>query len=376
MTKKIGIIAAPGLAKRLANIFYDSLPDVLYKQFGDGEEWQIETVEDPLAGSAESIYEIHSSIKTYIHNHDWDYIVSLTDLPIFEDKNVVAVDINKENGAIIISLPAYGWRPLRKRVSQTIAESISVVAHSYSNVRTDSKGKVKNKNLQQQFPLAPLKVIDTTVGNEDSVHLRYLVEPHFNGSIRLVIGMTFANNPLNMMRSLNNSVALAFTTGAFGIVFTTMWNLSYVFSELRLLSISIATIIAMVLWIVVAHQLWEKPPRNQSKRITHLYNFTTIVTLLVSVIIYYLTLMLLFLITAVTLIPPDFFGKTIGLSGVAGPVNYIELAWFAASIAIVAGTIGVGLTNVILVKEITYGYRQLERYKQREKLAEENDNNN
>lgn len=86
--------------------------------------------------------------------------------------------------------------------------------------------------------------------------------------------------------------------------------------------------------------------------------------------------MLLFLITAVTLIPPDFFGKTIGLSGAAGPVNYIELAWFAASIAIVAGTIGVGLTNVTLVKESTYGYRQLERYKQREKLAEESDNNN
>jgi hypothetical protein len=376
MTKKIGIIAAPGLAKRLANIYYDSLPDILNKQLGYTEDWQIETVEDPLAGSAESIYEIHSAIETYIHNHDWDYIVSLTDLPIFENKNVVAVDINKTNGAIIISLPAYGWRPLRKRVSQTIAESIRVVAHSYSTVHSDAKGKVKNKNLQKQFPLAPLKVIDTTVGNDDSVHLRYLVEPHLNGSVRLVIGMTFANNPLNMMRSLNNSVALAFTTGAFGLVFTTMWNLSYIFSELRLLSITIAAIVAMVLWIVVAHQLWEKPPKNQSKRITRLYNFTTIVTLLVSVVIYYITLMLLFLITAVTIIPPDFLGNTIGLSGAAGPVNYIELAWFAASIAIVAGTIGVGLTNVKLVKESTYGYRQLERYKQREKLAQENDNNN
>lgn len=376
MTKKIGIIAAPGLAKRLANIYYGTLPDILNKQFDENEEWHIETIEDPLAGSAESVYEIHSAIETYINSHDWDYVVSLTDLPIFEDKNVVAVDINKTNGAIIISLPAYGWRPLRKRVSQTIAESIRVVAHSYSTVHSDSKGKVINKNLQKQFPLAPLKVIDTAVGNDDTVHLRYLVEPHLNGSIRLVIGMTFANNPLNMMRSLNNSVALAFTTGAFGLVFTTMWNLSYIFSNLRLLSISIAAIVAMVLWIVLAHQLWEKPPKNQSKRITHLYNFTTIVTLLVSVFIYYLTLMLLFLITAVTIIPPDFLGKTIGLSGLAGPVNYIELAWFAASIAIVAGTIGVGLTNVTLVKESTYGYRQLERYKQREELAQEDNNNN
>ena len=35
---------------------------------------------------------------------------------------------------------------------------------------------------------------------------------------RLVSGMTFANNPLNMMASLSNIVAIAFTTGAFGLV--------------------------------------------------------------------------------------------------------------------------------------------------------------
>lgn len=43
--------------------------------------------------------------------------------------------------------------------------------------------------------------------------------------VRLVSGMTFANNPLNMMASLSNIVAIAFTTGAFGLIFTTMWQM-------------------------------------------------------------------------------------------------------------------------------------------------------
>ena len=41
---------------------------------------------------------------------------------------------------------------------------------------------------------------------------------------RLVSGMTFANNPLNMMASLSNIVAIAFTTGAFGLVFDNVAN--------------------------------------------------------------------------------------------------------------------------------------------------------
>lgn len=52
----------------------------------------------------------------------------------------------------------------------------------------------------------------------ESYHLRYLSSSRSRGMFRLVSGMTFANNPLNMMASLSNIVAIAFTTGAFGLV--------------------------------------------------------------------------------------------------------------------------------------------------------------
>ncbi|MEN3090445.1 MAG: hypothetical protein ABC378_11600 [Staphylococcus pseudoxylosus] len=60
--------------------------------------------------------------------------------------------------------------------------------------------------------------------------------------------------------------------------------------------------------------------------------------------------------------PADFVGKTIGTSGPADFIQYIEIAWLAASIATVAGAVGVGLTNEKLVKESTFSYRQQSRY--------------
>ena len=96
----------------------------------------------------------------------------------------------------------------------------------------------------------------------DSYHLRYLSSSRSRGMFRLVSGMTFANNPLNMMASLSNIVAIAFTTGAFGLVFTTMWQMAYNFSMWRLFGISIIAIIGMLIWIMMSHDLWE--PVNKS----------------------------------------------------------------------------------------------------------------
>lgn len=119
----------------------------------------------------------------------------------------------------------------------------------------------------------------------------------------------------------------------------------------------------MVVWIILAHNLWETASSKKEKHVAILYNSTTVVTLFISVLTYYMTLFVLFLITCLTIIPPDFLGKTLGLSGAASFLQFVEIAWLAASIATVAGAIGVGLTNEKLVKESTFGHRQQNRYK-------------
>ena len=98
--------------------------------------------------------------------------------------------------------------------------------------------------------------------------------------------------------------------------------------------------------------------KAKHKRIVMLYNLTTIMTLLIAIVIYYMILYLLFLIAELVLLPPGFLGQQVGLKGPASVQLYLSIPWFATSISTVAGAIGAGLLNDQLIKESTYGYRQ------------------
>src|SRR5699024_3842745 len=88
----------------------------------------------------------------------------------------------------------------------------------------------------------------------------------------LLSGMSCANDQVKMMSNLTSVVAVAFTTGGFGLIFTTMWTLSHLFSYLRLTFIMVLAIIGMVVWIILAHELWEPIKTSSYKRISRLYN--------------------------------------------------------------------------------------------------------
>lgn len=240
--------------------------------------------------------------------------------------------------------------------------------HRYKEAEQESRNYDNNKQIEnsvkKQFPLSKIDKETIYMKETDSYHLRYLSSSRSRGMFRLVSGMTFANNPLNMMASLSNTVAIAFTTGAFGLVFTTMWQMAYNFSMWRLFGISIIAIIGMLIWIMMSHDLWEPVNKSNHKHITWLYNLTTIMTLIFAIIIYYIILYLLFLIAEIVLLPSGFLGQQVGLKGPAGIDLYLSIPWFAASISTVAGAIGAGLLNDELIKESTYGYRQRVRYEE------------
>ncbi|MGZ2398198.1 hypothetical protein ACUXQE_002464 [Staphylococcus saprophyticus] len=65
-----------------------------------------------------------------------------------------------------------------------------------------------------------------------------------------------------MLKTLSGVLAIGFTTGAFCMAFTTMWQLSYLFSEWRLLFASLASILGMLIWITISHSLWEFPNKK------------------------------------------------------------------------------------------------------------------
>ncbi|MDG0844267.1 5,10-methylene-tetrahydrofolate dehydrogenase [Staphylococcus equorum] len=369
-TIAIGLVAAPGITEKIAHNLENSLPDILANYFVQDIEWKIHTVVDPLTGSAETAKEIFEKIANYQNNNNWHYTIGLTDLPIIKENNVIAFDINKSNGASLISIPSYGWRPVQKRIQKSIVGIIETVSiqhsHNLQINNNNNNDKSSQEKLKSQFPLSTLKSRTEYLEDTNSKHTHYFVSSNTKGSFRLISGMTFANNPLNMLSSLSNVVAIAFTTGAFGIVFTTMWNLSYVYSSWRMLLMMLVAIFGMMFWIIVAHHLWESKKESRNKSVTMLYNLTTVLTLTISLIIYYIILFFLFLIATLVVLPSGYLGQTLQMGGSATLSTYINLAWFATSISTVAGAIGAGLNNEELILESTYGFRQKERYKKME----------
>lgn len=360
--KIIGLVVAPGVTEKLAQSLMDDIPNILSEQDNHQRDWKVDLVVDPLTGFAESVEEIFKKIQDYHEKKEWNYVVGITDLPMFYHQKVLALDINKKNGAAIFSYPAFGWRPVKNRFKHAIVTIINELHYSErEHVGYDENNSVK-KEINKQFPFSRIEKTEVHLKETGNNHLRYLSNSRSLGMMRLVSGMTFANNPLNMMASLSNVVAIAFTTGAFGLIFSTMWNMGLDFSVWRLFSISIMAILGMLIWIMVSHGLWESTKKGEQKRIIMLYNLTTIMTLFIAIVIYYMILYLLFLIAELVLLPPGFLGKQVGLKGPASVQLYLSIPWFATSISTVAGAIGAGLLNDKLIKESTYGYRQQVRY--------------
>lgn len=372
-TTTIGLIAAPELADDLSRKLIHRLPKVLAEYVSKDIYWEIEKVVDPLTGGAEVSEEIFKEALYYREAKEWDYIISLTDLPIFHGKDIVTVDIEEDTGTGLVSIPAFGWRPVFKRVEKAIVQTVQQMMQISEDPRIQEesvpadKTPVKgSKLLRKQFPVSTIRKIQEKLEKTGHTHTRYLVVPRVNGNIRLLSGMTFANKPLQLMPSLTSVIAIAFTTGAFGMIFTTMWELSYLFSNWRLTGVSISAILGMTIWMIIAHDLWESRSSHgtsyQPRRVQRLYNFTTFATLLIAIITYYAVIFLLFTGVTLLFIPQEFLTETLSMDQPAGIIEYLQLAWFASSISTIAGGIGAGLENDEVIRDATYGYRQKRRY--------------
>ncbi|WP_404457477.1 5,10-methylene-tetrahydrofolate dehydrogenase [Oceanobacillus kapialis] len=370
MSQKIvvGLIAAPELPASIGKKYMERIAPQLQNQIKQDVEWEMKIIVDPLTGSAETVGEILEKAIEIKETEEWDYAVCLTDLPLFHETNIVGADISLHHGVAQLSIPVFGWLPTKKRIQNAIIQIIREIYYYQGNSdKIDELEKSKPERiLQKQFPVSRVKRLSTkeeVVGKE----ARYIAYPRTVGRIRLLMGMTQANRPMSIMPSLKSIIAVAFSTGVFGLIFTTIWELSYILSNYRLIALNAAAIGLMVFWIITAHNLWENPSSQSVPKLRRLYNQTTILTLLISVISYYAVLYILFLVAIIVLIPPDVYASSINLEGEFTFVYFLRLAWVATSISTIVGAIGASLENEELVRDITYGYRQKRRYSEIEK---------
>ncbi|WP_080871971.1 hypothetical protein [Oceanobacillus timonensis] len=384
-TRSIGIITAPGYPNEIGARLQNELPSLLSYYVKEEIEWKIDYIEDPLIGGGANSKEVLEATQKKKEEQEWDYAVCLTDIPLFIEKRLIVAEANEDKNIALICMPSFGSTLMIRRLRESIMQLVNEMYYGSSDEdrersaeRIESK-RSKHKDIDINNPknlmtskffgwLSPLKREAPDDSEGEYMDVRFTVGRRSSISTRLLGGMVRANRPWNMFPAFLKILIIAFATGSYALVFPTLWLLSEHYTIFRMCLLTVFSVLAMTLWIILIHRLWERK-RDQGNNYTRkLYNATTFLTLLITICIYYVMLFFLFLVGVFVFIPMGMLDEQ--LSSDPGLINYFYIAWIAASVSTVIGALGTALEDEDVVLNATYGYRQRQRHEQLKKKEE------
>jgi hypothetical protein len=180
----------------------------------------------------------------------------------------------------------------------------------------------------------------------------HLTLPGRWGQARLLAGMVRANRPWRLVPSLSPALAAAMAGSAFGLFYSSIWQLADVSGAGRLALVNTLAVLAMISWIVLANGLLERSPTPGLRAFTVLYNAATVLTVFCGVLAMFLLLLSAAFLAACIIIPPDYLART--LRHPAGTADLATVAWLAACLGTVAGALGTGLADEEAVRDAAF----------------------
>ncbi|ELB89872.1 hypothetical protein Rwratislav_27254 [Rhodococcus wratislaviensis IFP 2016] len=330
------LIADPGEPAALAERIAEYLPERLGSPDRDERRWTTcvrrkPYLPDEQADFADIIDTVDPS------SEEEDIVVYLTDLPRREDTLPVVADVSADHKFALISVAGVGGIHIERRV-RTITE--------LAITRILGEPEL-TPGAARRFPSAHTK---------DGI--RYFA-PSGLRRLRLLSGMVRANRPWRLVTGLSKVLVGAFATGAIALATNTIWLFADTMGPWRMSAATVLSIVAMILWLILDHELWERPRSPEEGDRAVLYNTATVVTLVIGVVVLHVALFCLLLFTACLTLPPELLSRVLG-HGV-NFFDYLTLTWLLASIATIGGALGSGLEDDAAVKDAAYGVRQRQR---------------
>jgi hypothetical protein len=278
----------------------------------------------------------------------WDVAICLTDLPLHTERVPLVAQTSARRRVAVVSLPALGLRQLRA-VRAVVPDLVGRLLTDASDERMPPAGWAPAELASRVTAIR--RVVGK--GDADAGELRY-VASRLAGQMRLVTGMVKANQPGRALLGLSKLLVGAFGTAAFALTTDTIWQMGDALGGLRLAVIMLLGLAALVAWLIVAHDLWEKPDRETSAELARLFNLGTTLTLTLATAVSYLVLFAGTALAAALLIDTSVLERT--LQRPVGITDYLTLAWIISSLATVGGAIGSGLEDENTVRAAAYGY--------------------
>jgi hypothetical protein len=336
-TSTVLLIADPGAPAKLVDDIADSLADEITQRADASMSWEVATRAEPyLPDEQAPIDTIIESVNPA--SESAEVVVYVTDLPRRDHTVPIVADISPRHRFALVSIPGVGGAFLLRRLREVLLLAIAQITEM-PELAGDRPKHLPRKMFRDG--------------------IRYFA-PKGMRRLRLLAGMVRANRPWRLVTGLSKVLVGAFASGAIGLVTITIWELSDTMGPWRMAGGTVLSITAMVAWLILDHELWERPDSPTQRDRARLYNAATLVTLLLGVAVLHVALFLMLLATAGLMLPPTLLEKTIG-----HPItitDYLALAWLTASIATVGGALGSGLEDDDAVRVAAYGVRQRERF--------------
>ncbi|ORM36471.1 hypothetical protein [Williamsia sp. 1135] len=329
------LIADPGAPATIAEHLSDSLSHPLADDT-EHDRWRVSTREYAYPIDEQSEFaEVIGTVEPEAEAED--VVIYLTDMPRRQGTTPVIADLSVADHFGMISIPGLGGAFTERRVRDLTRTVVAEVTHQPDT--PDVPGRMRRI--------------------EDHGNVHY-VAPSALSRLRLLAGMVYANRPWRLVTGMSKVMMAAFATGAVSLAYPTMWQLSATMGPWRLSAATVLATVAMIAWLVVEHNLWEKPPATGDRERAVLYNASTLVTLTIGVVVFHAGVFILLLLTAWWTIPPQMVTENIG-----HPMDFSSLllmAWLVAAIATLGGALGSGMEDDEAVKAAAYGVRQRQRF--------------
>ena len=340
------VIADPGLPTGRVSAIQDSLESRL--QTLSSLKVRVESQSELIRIRPDNTLE--TRVVEHLSEGRVDVVILLTEIPRYLDKRPLIAEAYPEERVAVISCPTLGaWATKSKlmRVVTDCAYRLMSDEHVAETYVDDGWGK--------------------WIVRDDRASQIMLADPR-TGLPRTVMGVIMANEPWRTVPKLSRALAAASATGAFGIFYNSIWQMSEALSTGRLFVVSALAVISMVGWLLISNRLWERPKYDRLSVIVLLYNLSTVTTLVFCVVTLYIALWVFIFVAGVIVIDPRFMATVIG--GDVDLVNYSAIAWLSASMGVVAGALGSGFDDQMDLRHITMGARERQRaYTQQEPPA-------
>ncbi|MBG6085039.1 hypothetical protein [Zhihengliuella flava] len=358
----LGVMADPGLPEIAVRRIHDDVEQSL-SQSDDGQ-WSVEVEGGALPLNADGDIPLLERAESLMERRQWDYLIYVTDLPRTYNKQPVAYELDASTGAALLSLPSLGLWRVRRRLHTMLADLALTLDRELapederedsSHVRTPG---VRRAHHDQQ---------DGTV--------YVTLDSRFSG-FRLWAGMLRNNRPGRLLGALWTCAATAAAAGAFGIFYSSIWNMSDSLPTRRLILITVVAILSLSTWLIARNGLWTQSSSidraetsalgiGATRRQAFLDNAATFATVVISVALMYLILFVLLFLGAVTIVDSEYLAEQ--LNHAAGLEDYLTLSWLATSLGTMAGALGSNFDSESAIREATYSRRA----QQRRQMAED-----